>query len=274
MKTFKNKLNALVLKVIKIYNNKIIFLIYRFISILQGKTIVHFLHIGKTGGTSIKYALDYSSHGEKRKKIKKPFITNKYIIFCHRHSFKLKNTLKGEKYFFVVRDPIDRYISGFYERKRKGKPLGFQKWTDEEKEAFYNFKTPNQLAVSISHKDKVIRKKAIKAMNNIKHVNTSYWDWFGEPNYFLSRIGDLIFVINQKKLDYDFIKLKKILKIPDKNKLPKDNLNQRKSPSEHNKNLEPKAIENLNNWYLKDYEFIRLLKEKKFIDFEFNSFDS
>jgi len=246
---------------LKFYNQYLIFLTYRIISILKGKTIVHFLHIGKTGGTSIKYALNYSSHGDKEKKIKKPFSNKNYIIFCHRHDYKLRDILKGEKYFFVVRDPIDRFISGFYERKRKGQPLGYQEWTQEESEAFYNFKTPNQLAVSISHNDKEVRKKAVKAMNNIKHVKTSYWDWFENQSYFLSRIDDLIIVIHQKSLNKDFDKLKKLLGIQGK-ELPKDSYNQRKAPQKYDKNLDVKAVENLKNWYSDDYDFLRLLKEK------------
>ncbi len=69
---------------------------------------IHFIHIGKTGGTAVKYALqDYNA----------TVLGCRYEIILHNHNFKLKDIPIGEKFFFFVREPIDRFISGFYSRK-------------------------------------------------------------------------------------------------------------------------------------------------------------
>ncbi len=71
---------------------------------------IHFLHIGKTGGTAVKYALSSYSKNEK------------YEIILHGHETKLKDIPNGEKFFFFLRNPITRFTSGFYSRKRQGRP--------------------------------------------------------------------------------------------------------------------------------------------------------
>ena len=68
----------------------------------KNRKIVHFIHIGKTGGTAIKSV------------IKRYNSTKEFDIFIHGHEFKFKDALPGEYVFFVLRDPIDRFISGFY----------------------------------------------------------------------------------------------------------------------------------------------------------------
>ena len=73
------------------------------------KTIVHILHIGRTGGSAIKYTLKEYVHSEY-----KPVVTDKYAIFHHEHYFKLKDIPEGEKAVFFVRDPVQRIYSGAY----------------------------------------------------------------------------------------------------------------------------------------------------------------
>ena len=50
---------------------------------------MHFIHIGKTGGTAIKSA------------IKRYNSTKEFDIFIHNHEFKFKDALPGEYVFFV-----------------------------------------------------------------------------------------------------------------------------------------------------------------------------
>jgi len=252
----KYNLFRIIFSFISKFKKSFFLLMYRILARIQGKTIVHFLHIGKTGGTSIKYAL---------KNDKKPFINEKYIIFSPAHAFTLKDSLPGEKVFFFVRDPIDRFISGFYFKKRKGMPKIYTEWKPAEKEAFETFNTPNELAISLSKKDENIRKIAIKSMKSIGHVKSSYWDWFGDEKYLLSRIQDIIFVGTQKNLDKDFIHLKKILNLPKNLELPKDNFNKHKSPENLDKYLNPKAVKNLTEWYSKEFQFLKLLEEKNLL---------
>ncbi len=238
------------------YEKEILLFRYRLLGKIQGKTIVHFFHIRKTGGTSIKFAL---------KNINRPYINDKYIIFSHSHSFGLKDTFAGEKFFFFIRDPIDRFVSGFYSRKRKGMPRIYIEWSSNEKKAFEAFNTPNELAISLSEKDENIRKKAVKAMKSINHVRSSYWDWFKNEELFLSRTQDVIFVGVQKKLNEEFFRLKEILNLPGNLELPKDKVNKHENPEYFDKHLDSNAIKNLEKWYATDFQFLQLLKENKLL---------
>ena len=89
----------------------------RVIHKLQGQQVVHFLHIGKTGGTAVKYAL------------KRNLVNKEYMIYLHGHEFKLRDVQKGAKAFFFLRDPVDRFVSGFYSRRRQGQPRIFSPWS-------------------------------------------------------------------------------------------------------------------------------------------------
>jgi len=229
---------------------------YRIFGRIKKKKIVHFFHIGKTGGTSVKYALRNN---------RKPYLTGKYLIFTHPHYVSLKDTLPGEKIFFFIRDPVDRFVSGFYSRKRKGRPRYNFDWSSEEREAFDTFNTPNHLAISLTSNDGKIKRKAVEAMNGIFNVNSSYWDWFVNEEFFLERIEDILFVGDQKKLNEDFLRLKEILDLPDVCKLPEDAVHSHRNPDHFEKHLEPEAIMNLQKWYVSDYQFLRLLKDKKLI---------
>ncbi len=92
-------------------------------------------------------------------------------------------------------------------------------------------------------------------MEIIYHVNTSYWDWFSDEKYFLSRAHDILLVGFQERLSKDFEMLKTKLDLGDI-ELPKDDINTHKNPSDVDRNLSKKAISNLKKWYKSDYEFI------------------
>lgn len=73
---------------------------------IQGKKPVHLLHIGKTGGSAVKHTL------------KQYPPNNRYAVHLHKHGVKLSDIPKGNMVIFVVRDPVSRFISGFYSRHR------------------------------------------------------------------------------------------------------------------------------------------------------------
>lgn len=225
-----------------------------FMSKILKKQTVHFLHICKTGGTAVKFAL------------RNHHISDNYYVIVHGHDFTMQDVPEGEKMFFFVREPIDRFVSSFYSRKRMGMPRYNNPWSNAEKEAFELFDTPNSLANALSSKDINIRNQAVKAMKSIDNVKTSYWDWFENEKYFLSRNKDMIFIGNQKYLNRDWARLKKILKLPKNAKLPQDDLNAHKNPQNIDKNLDIEAKNNLREWYRKDYEFLALLQKKGLLE--------
>jgi len=211
-------------------------------------TPINFLHIGKTGGTSIKFAL-YPYRRFKN-----------YIFFFHPHEIKLKFIPRGGKIIFFLRDPVSRFVSAFNSRKRMGMPRYYFPWNHDEKIAFENFNNANELAISLSKKNKKYQ-KAICAMKSIQHVKDSYWDWFEDKIYFKSRLEDIIFWGFQESLNQGFEEVKQLFSLPINLKLPVDDINAHRSPEDAAVILNEQAIENLKIWYFKDYKFITMCEE-------------
>lgn len=212
---------------------------------------MHFIHVGKTGGSAIKHAL--SRH----------LITDRYVIVLHPHETRLRDIPKGEKVIFFVRDPVKRFVSGFYSRQRKGKPLYVCEWTAAEEAAFNEFHSANDLALAVSSPNEDKRRRALEAMNGILHVSSSFWSWFENESYFSSRSSDILFIGFQEHLAKDFELLKSKLGVPENITLPFDDVQAHRNPADIDSYLEEKAISNLKTWYAKDYDFINLCKLKR-----------
>ncbi len=216
---------------------------------MQGKPFVHFLHIGKTGGTAVGYAIEkHSGWG------------TPYAVCLHGHGTVLRDVPEGEKFFFFVRDPVTRFVSSFYSRQRQGRPRYFWPWTAEEAAAFARFATANQLALALSSPSADERSMAEMAMNHIRHVRDSYWKWFVSETYFLSRVGDLFFIGYQEALASDFDLLRRKLCLPGDAALPDDDLLAHRSPRHLDRRLEERAIANLHEWYGDDFRFLDLCR--------------
>lgn len=212
------------------------------------KKKVHFLHIGKTGGSAIKSVLN-------------DFLeTPKYSLKLHEHKTSLNDIPKGDSVFFFLRDPVSRFISGFYSRQRKGQPRYYSEWSPEEKEVFEHFSTPNEIAVSLANKQLSDHKLAIMAMKNVQHFKL-YKEWYVDFDYYKSRLDDVLFIGFQESLDDDFIKLKSILEIPHDINLPTDDILAHRNPKDIDKFIDEIGILALREWFLEDYKFISLCKE-------------
>ena len=221
----------------------------------QKKNIIHYLHIGKTGGSAFKYALT-KDHFPRDLYLHKDF-----MLFLHSHFVHLPDIPKGEKVIFFLRNPISRFISGFNGRKREDRPRWNVPWTKEEKIAFENFDTPNELALALSSHDPQIKAKAEFAMNNIIHLKYPFVNWLKSKEYLLERLPDVLFFGFQEQMDQDYNVLKDILKIPDNIHLPTDNKWAHKNPAEFEKKLDAEAIKNLNTWYQDDIELYKFCKD-------------
>jgi len=212
------------------------------------KQPVHFLHIGKTGGSVIKAALKNLNE------------TPSYTINLHKHRVSLKDIPEGEKVFFFLRDPISRFISAFYSRQRKGQPRYYSEWTQEEKKVFEYFSTPNEIALALADRNSKGYHMSLIGMKSIQHF-IPYSKWYINFDYFKSRQKDILFIGFQESLDDDFDKVKKILNIPSSIILSTDDIIAHKNPKGIDKKLDPVAISALSDWYFEDYKFITLVKE-------------
>ena len=119
----------------------------------------HLLHIGKTGGTAMKEAL-------------RPVKTaGRYELLLHGHGTRLNNIPDGEPVFFVIRDPVERYVSGFNSRLREG-ARAIPPWTPLEKVVYERYPSADSLGRALSAEDPVERGRAAAAMMSLQHVRT------------------------------------------------------------------------------------------------------
>jgi hypothetical protein len=168
---------------------------YRGIRLLSdGREPIHFLHISKTGGTNLVNSLEKANASQER-----------YFFIKHSHDTRLSDIPKNQRYFFSVRDPISRFVSGFYSRQRKGKPRHVKEHTAEERLAFAQFTTPNELAAALQP-DHSKNREAVKAMNAIGHTRRHMFHTFGDSYDFLSLRPPLM-VLRQEHLSEDVISL-------------------------------------------------------------------
>ena len=202
---------------------------------------VHFLHIGKTGGSALKRALrPVATAGPNR-------------LDLHGHQFTLDQAKPGERFFFTTRDPITRFVSGFYSRRRGGQPPSRDPWSAAEAEAFREFGTPNELAEQID-----TTADARRAMESIVHVRSPYSTWFGPPEDFLARRDDLLFILRLEHLNEDFERLLPRLGLEGRATLPTDDLGSHRGPVEFDRSLSELAVANLRSWYADDFRFVEL----------------
>jgi hypothetical protein len=208
------------------------------------KQKVHFLHIGKTGGSAIKSVLERIPE------------TDKYAITLHSHATTIKDIPRGESIVFFLRDPISRFVSGFYSRQRKGQPRYNSEWSSQEKKVFEHYATPNEIAVSLNKGEEM----AYQAMKKVQHFRR-YNNWYVDFDYFESRIDDILFVGFQETLDADFAKLKGILGISKESTLPTDDVLAHKNPDNLDKFIEQDGVSALKKWYSEDVMFIEVCKK-------------
>ena len=220
----------------------------------QRKKDAHFLHIGKTGGSAIKSALAQCTR------------TPSYRIHLEKHEVTLADVPVGQKMFFCLRDPVSRFVSGFYSRQRKGLPRYYVEWTPGERDVYETFATPNELALALSRSSGDPESPAVRAMSAVKHLG-HYNFWYGDIDTFKSRVSDILFIGFQDSLDSDFERLRRILGLGPEVVLPKDDVGAHRNDPSLDRSLDPKAREALEAWYAEDYAFFdycRMLHRKGF----------
>lgn len=133
---------------------------------------IGFLHIGRTGGGSLRTALEAGTGSADHKVIWFP------------HDMTLRQALHQHpdmKIGFVFRDPFERFISAFWGRHRMGHPRNKSQWSAEEAIAFNWFATPNDLAEALSGEDEKSYSAALSAMNAIRHLQRNMAWTLGKP---------------------------------------------------------------------------------------------
>ena len=202
------------------------------------------MHVGKTGGTALKalvdsYSRDFPGHQ----------------IVVRPHVFRLPRILKefpDSKTGFCVREPVDRFLSGFYSRQRKGFPRYNNEWTPAEKKAFTDFGSPEALGLGLASPDSSVREKAEYAMNAIGHTRMGLAHYLVSAR-FLERIKDkILFIGHQPDFDQDVDWIRQVLGIPQCYSLPDDDIGAHRNPIPV-EDLSEVARKALTEWYADDY---------------------
>lgn len=210
---------------------------------LLRRPTANFLHIRKSGGSAVWNALINKASRD-------------FDVRMHRHEVPLP-AIENGFVFFVVRDPISRFESGFYDRQRQGRPKYNKPWTPSESIAFGQFDSPNEIGLALYGAD---HDMAMQALTGISHVRSSYWDWFIDEDYFRSRIDDILFIGRQENLQTDFRLLCDRLGV--NASLPSDPVTAHRNPNTREP-LSPVAAENLREWFKDEYSFMKVCEEAK-----------
>jgi hypothetical protein len=206
---------------------------------------IAFLHIGKNAGTQIVHLTrQLECYGLKVKKL--------------GHSVKRSSIPSNVPYFFSIRDPVSRFKSGFYSRKRKGMPRIYSEWNEHEKLAFNHFDHANDLAEALWRRD-CTGNFAAMAIQSISHTAMQQIDWF-TCSAFIDSFPPL-WIIRQEKFEDDFNELLSRLNLD----LRLSNLSLASESAAAHANdysgspqLSDLAVENLNKWYARDLAFYEI----------------
>ena len=212
---------------------------------------IHFLHIGKNAGTQVKLISNQINA-----------LVGHQVIVKHPHDVFLKDLPLGDAYFFSIRNPVSRFRSGFYSRKRKGRPRFNSEWTPHEQLAFSEFEHANDLAENLFQPGEKGR-QATAAMKSISHASQNQSDWFSGHGNFL-RVRPPIWIIRQENFEADLRKLIS-LAFPGFDEsvihISADDVSSHKNDYSNVPALSARAKENLTAWYAQDVEFFDMCSE-------------
>ena len=139
-----------------------------------------FVHIPKTGGTGIGEFFNGLAReiGPERVPTK----------FAHPWTVaEILEQFPEIRLHFVVRDPLERAVSGFLSRLRMGRPLHDHTWNLDEAVSFSFFAEPQEFLRGLISDDERLRSAALFAYANIPHLKRNYVYYFQSVG-FVSRV--------------------------------------------------------------------------------------
>lgn len=243
-----------------------------------------FIHIGKTGGTSIRSMCSQANvklksyHCEKipwnpsekyiiwiRNPIKRfvsAFYFIYYLILMDVSKYDIETVTKAEKYYDSGKDiyktntSLDNELS-LFDILRKMKNNGEYLISREIDDLFKFFNTPNSLAESLYSSDQTLKQKAESVIKSHPHLDRSIGYYLNNGNLVKNRRNQILFVGKQESFDEDVTKLENILNITFKGIDRK-----RENTHFHDKYLSDVAISNIIKWY-SDTDYNALIELQK-----------
>jgi hypothetical protein len=209
---------------------------------------VHFLHIGKTGGTAIKHALADAA------------LPRGLELILHGHDISLDAIDPAESVIFSLREPVSRFVSAFYSRLRCGQPRYFFPWSELEKRVFSAFPTPEALALSLADSSAGHHNLAQEALEGIRHFRRLN-RWLIGEDVLIARRSQILFVAFQESLARDFEILRQLLDLPSSVALPTGEVEAHRSPPGLSKQIARPGLEALSRWYSEDVRLIEVCRQ-------------
>lgn len=203
------------------------------------------LHIGKTGGTAAKTVLRAS----------RDLGVGEPVTFF-KHEEGLAAIAEGDlcaRLMFFIREPVDRFISAFNSRLRKGYPRHNSTWSVREEVAFAHFKTPNALAEGLGSDDPEIREVAVGSMMSIMHLRRSYEHYLGSVALLEQEKDRIHFIGATESFDDDFSLMRRMLRIPDDIVLPTDDYGAHRTPDGFERTVSDAGRRNVRDYYQTDF---------------------
>ena len=207
---------------------------------------VHFVHIGKTGGTAIKQAVRAAGAHD----------TPRGPLLLHPHRITLRDLPADDVAVFCVRDPVDRFVSGFESRRRKGRPRYYIEWTPAEAHAFARFPTPQSLGRALSSGDPAERAAAEAAMRSLVQPARGLDHWLVGSSYLQHHRHQILYIARQETLSQDWGRLKEAVGLAPWLRLPAGTVAAHRRVG-HPPALDGEARRNLQRWYWRDHAILR-----------------
>lgn len=131
-----------------------------------------FLHIPKTGGTSLV------SYGKKMVGMGYSFP----VAFGHSWTVaQIHEYFPKIKLTFILRDPLERMISGFNSRLRQGRPSHNSLWTPAEAAVMAMLPSARHLLDAMLANDQFSISATSYAMRRVSHLRWNYRFYFEDP---------------------------------------------------------------------------------------------
>jgi Sulfotransferase family len=214
---------------------------------------LHLIHVSKSGGSTLRYAIR-----EARKANGGELDSPWGPIWGHNHLFTMSDLEEGDMAVFALRDPITRFVSGFYSRLREGAPRYHIRHTRAERRAFEWFPTPQELADALAEKRGKERRRATIAMESIGHVKRRMTFWTGTPDSLRRNLDRVLYIARQETLSEDWEKLKDLLDLPREVMLSGDDTIAHRTEYVGDRTIGKKGTRALRKWYAEDYELLAI----------------
>ena len=128
-----------------------------------------YLHIPKTGGSGVDDLLSSLAQQGTACPVKLG------------HGWKFNKAIRRfpkMSVSFVLRDPVERMVSGFWSRMRMGRPRNNSMWSPAEAIAFTYFHHPRDLFLALIGEDERDKSAALFALDAIQHLRFNYRYYF------------------------------------------------------------------------------------------------